>query len=127
MSTPSIAAVSSISGALACTVTPGADTACRAAGDISAIAVTATRSEPASARRWVRPIRPAPTRPSRNGAMSQTPFGQERAVVPLFGGGPREPFGATGEDVLLDHQPAAERDLPQPAEHGVRVEIAVTQ
>src|SRR6516225_4025762 len=119
MSTPSISAASSISATLACTVTPGADTACRAAGAISAIAVTATRSEPASARRWVRPIRPAPTRPSRNGAMSQPPFGQERAVVPLLGGGPREAFRAARQDVLLHHQPAAERDLPQPAEHGV--------
>ncbi len=49
------------------------------------MAVTATRSEPASARRWVRPIRPAPIRPSRNGGMLKAPFGQERAVVPLFG------------------------------------------
>ena len=65
--------------------TPGAATARRASADTSAMAVTATRSEPASARRWVRPIRPAPISPSRNGAaMSQPPRGEERAVVPLF-------------------------------------------
>jgi hypothetical protein len=33
--------------------------------------------------------------------------------VPLLGGGPREPFGAARQDVLLDHQPAAERDPAQ--------------
>src|ERR1700749_228945 len=106
MSTPSIATASSSSATLACTVTPDAETACRAAGAISAIAVTAPGSEPASARRWVRPIRPAPTRPSRNRAMSQPPFGQERAVVLLLGGGPREPFcpylaSTARQDVLL--------------------------
>ena len=103
MSTPSSGAAASISAGLANSDTPGAPTAERAAADISAMAVTATRSEQASARRWVRPIRPAPIRPSRNGGMLKAPFGQERAVVPLFGRGPREPVSAARQDVLLDH------------------------
>src|SRR5580658_1382224 len=143
MSTPSSSAWSSISFTLSCTLTPGAATSARAAADGSAMAVTLTRSEPARARRWVRPIRPAPTRPIPNGAMVpalvsrysiwfdsaclQASRGEELPVVPLLGRGAGEPFGAARQDVLLDHQPAAERDLAQAVQHGIGVQVTAAQ
>src|SRR5580692_4582415 len=147
MSTPSSAVRSSISATLWWTATPGAATASRAAGDISAMAVTFTTSEPARARRWVRPMRPAPIRPIPNGAMVtavasrycapltvlllqcllQAARGQELAVVPLLGRRAREPLGAARQDVLFDHQPAAERDPAQALQHGVGVQVAAAQ
>src|SRR6185312_5850149 len=97
-----------ISGMPGYSSAPGASTLRRVSSETSAIAVTATRGDPASARRWVRPIRPAPISPSRNGAMSHPPRGEEGPVVPLFLGGLREPLRTARQDVLLHHQPAAE-------------------
>src|SRR5215472_8542378 len=92
------------------------------------MAVTVTPSEPAKARRWVRPIRPAPISPSRNdGGMSEPSLRKKGTVVPLFLGRPREPLRAAGQDVLLHHQPAAERDAPQAVQDGVHVEVAVAE
>src|SRR5207248_504403 len=82
--------------------------------DTSAMAVTATRCEPASPRRWVRPIRPAPMSPSRNGAaMSQPPRREKGPVEPLVLGRLREPLRAARQDVLLHHQPTAEGNAAQ--------------
>src|SRR6516164_11587942 len=52
---------------------------------------------------------------------------EELAVVPLLGRGPREPFGTARQDVLLDHQPAAERDPAQAVQYGIGVQVAVAQ
>src|SRR5215831_18899867 len=128
MSTPSRASASSISATPGYTGAPEAGTVRRICSDTSAMAVTATRGEPASARRWVRPIRPAPMSPSRNGgAMSQPPRREEGPVEALLLRGAREPFRAARQDVLLYHQPAAERRAAQPVQHGVHVEVAVAE
>ena len=47
--------------------------------------------------------------------------------MPLLGRRPREPLGAARQDVLLDHQPAAERDPAQAVQHGVGVQVAAAQ
>ena len=70
ISTPSIAAASSMSARLAYAAAPEPASSALAWYEISATAVTATRSEPASARTWVRPIRPNPATPSLKGVMS---------------------------------------------------------
>src|SRR5215470_14768843 len=92
------------------------------------MAVTVTPSEPAKARRWVRPIRPAPISPSRkDGGMSEPPFGEIFAVVALFDRRPGEPFPAAGQDVLLYDQPPAERDAPQAVQDAGHVEVAAAE
>src|SRR6516225_3055603 len=128
ISTPSRVAASSISAMPGYTGAPAPGTVRRVCSDTSAMAVTATRCEPVSARRWVRPIRPAPMSPSRNGgAMSQPPRGEEGPVEALFLRGAREPFRAARQDVLLHHQPAAERHAAQAVQHGVHVQVTVAE
>src|SRR6516225_3742792 len=128
ISTPSRVSLSSISAMPGYTGAPTAGTVRRTCSDTSAMAATATRSDPASARRWVRPIRPAPMSPSRNGgAMSQPPRGEEGTVEPLLLRGAREPLRAARQDVLLHHQPAPERQAAQAGQHGVHVEVAVAE
>src|SRR6516165_8385155 len=128
MRTPSRASASSISAIPGYTGAPTAGTARRTCSDTSAMAVTATRFDPASARRWVRPIRPAPMSPSRNGgAMSQPPRGEEGPVEVLLPRGAREPFRAARQDVLLHHQPATEGHAAQAVKHGIHVEVTVAE
>src|SRR5215469_12805644 len=103
MSTPSSDVLDSISAKLACTDTPSCLSVSLAGADGSAIAVIATALEVARARMWVRPMRPAPMSPRRNGAaMSETPLGQVSTVVALVFGGTRETLGGPGQGVLLD-------------------------
>jgi hypothetical protein len=107
--------------ALACSGSPAAAMLARAGAEGSATAATATWPEPETARGWVRPMRPAPTSPSRNGAMSQASRGKVRAVVALILRGPREALRGAGQDVLLDHQPAMEADAVQAVQDGAGV------
>src|SRR5580693_2162250 len=58
---------------------------------------------------------------------SQPPSREELPVMRLLRGGPREPLRAARQDVLLDHQPAAERHRAQPVKHRVRVEVAAAE
>ena len=60
----------------------------------------------ASARRCVRPIRPAPTNPRRKG--SEATVVEEASVRALVDDGLIEPLGRLGEDVLLHDHPAPE-------------------
>src|SRR5213593_3802328 len=72
----------------------------RAPSPGSAIAVTFTSPELASARRWLRPMRPAPARPILNPATrSESPRGEVLAVRTLVRGRGSVSFG---KNVLLD-------------------------
>src|ERR1700689_1191469 len=127
MRPPSSSERSSISDTLAGSGSPAPASPARVCSDGSATAATATSSEPAIARRWVRPMRPGPASPSRNAATSQPPGGQIRPVVALVLRGPGEALGGAREDVLLDHQPALEADAGQAVEDGLNVKGAVAE
>src|SRR6202050_4233179 len=116
MSTPSSCPRSSIAATLeytrppreATTSPPPARTRGRPAG----------ASAPSAPRRSAQAGTPPP---------SQPPRGEKRPVVLLLRGGLREPLRAARQDVLLDHQPAAERHRAQPVKHRVRVEVAAAE
>src|SRR3981189_2495609 len=94
----------------------------RVASDGSAIAVTFTFVEVASARRWLRPIRPAPARPSLSVARSsESSRGQVSAVRALVGS-----RGATRlrQHVLLHHDPARIR-VAQLFENRLDIEVSL--
>src|SRR5690242_10152472 len=95
----------------------------RAAAEGSAIAVTATSSESEIARRWLRPMRPAPSSPNLNVASSEASLGKEAPVGPLVGG--RRPAGLR-QRVLLDHDPARVR-VADRVEDRVDVQVAVAE
>src|SRR5437588_2524520 len=98
--------------------------ASRAARIGSAIAMTLTVSEPARARRWFLPIRPAPASPSLKGATaSEAPGGQVLAIGALVGSW--LPV-AVGQHVLLHHEPTGVA-VSHRLQHAVDVEVAFAQ
>src|SRR5438309_9039818 len=90
----------------------------------SAIAVTFTSVEPASARRWLRPIRPAPARPNLNAVTrSESASGEVLAIGALVRRGRPVLFR---QHVLLDNDPSRVGLLDR-FEHRVDVEVACAQ
>ena len=80
----------------------------------STTAVTATVDDPASARRWVRPMRPGADQPeAEHGRRSQPALVQELAVGALVRCRPLEALLRPREGVLLHDEPAAIADPPE--------------
>src|SRR5207248_11321127 len=90
----------------------------------SAMAATSTSAEPPSARRWLRPIRPAPARPNLNAdKRSEPPRGQVLTVRALVRR--RRPVWVR-QHVLLDHDPSRV-GVSDRLQDRVDVEISFTQ
>src|SRR5437762_4100113 len=96
----------------------------RAPSEGSAIAVTFTSLEVASARRWLRPMRPAPARPSLKGPRGSEPSGGEVGAVGALVG--RRAAIDFGQHVLLDHDPARVK-VPDLSKHRLDIEVAFAQ
>src|SRR6478672_6392572 len=93
------------------------------------MAVTLTRADPASARRCVRPMRPAPINPSRNcwATGSESALDKVCAVGALVGSRLLESLFGAWEAVLLHDEPALIPDTPQVGQDAISVQVPLAQ